>query len=74
MTSQASYKSCTKCVLDTSTSQIKFDSSGVCNFCHNYDHAAEQSVNKPREVREKRTANRFKKNKIKKVKETNTIV
>lgn len=50
---QMKAQSCTRCVLDTTTSQIIFDSSGVCNFCKDYDAAAAQSVKKPRAEREK---------------------
>ncbi|WP_062567258.1 N-acetyl sugar amidotransferase [Pseudoalteromonas arabiensis] len=32
-----SQKICSKCVLDTTVSDIKFDSLGVCNYCHAYD-------------------------------------
>ena len=31
------YKQCTKCVMDTvGNIEIKFDNSGVCNYCYEY--------------------------------------
>lgn len=32
------YKQCSRCVMDTSDSQIKFDSSGICDHCRNFDN------------------------------------
>lgn len=32
-----SYQICTRCVMDTTAEEIKFDSNGVCNFCHYFD-------------------------------------
>ena len=29
-------KSCSKCVMDETDSQIKFDKNGICHHCHNY--------------------------------------
>ncbi len=29
---------CTRCVMDTSAREIKFDQHGICNFCHSYEH------------------------------------
>lgn len=34
---QRSYRQCSRCVLDTSVEDIRFDSKGVCNYCRNYD-------------------------------------
>jgi len=34
------YKICKRCIMDTSDPEIKFDTSGVCNHCFIYDHAA----------------------------------
>ena len=31
------YKVCTRCIIDTSVPGVKFDESGVCNFCHLHD-------------------------------------
>ena len=47
------YKQCTKCVMDTTTALISFDADGVCNFCHEYDELAKDTVNRPRELRYK---------------------
>ena len=30
-------KICTKCIMDTSDPYIRFDVSGVCDYCHNFD-------------------------------------
>ena len=35
--SKRNYQQCSRCVLDTSASDIDFDSEGVCNYCRNYD-------------------------------------
>ena len=46
---------CSKCVLDTTVSDIEFDQNGVCNYCHSYDEimktvptgkAAEEALSK----------------------------
>ena len=34
------YKICSRCIMDTSVLGIRFDSSGVCNFCREYDSRA----------------------------------
>lgn len=31
------YQRCTRCVMDTTDSKIKFDEYGVCDHCHNFD-------------------------------------
>src|SRR5688572_17572489 len=41
---------CTRCVLDTSVEDIHFDAQGVCNYCHEYDKLAAQTVLRPKEV------------------------
>jgi N-acetyl sugar amidotransferase len=46
-------QTCTRCVLDTTTKFITFDENGVCNFCRDYDAAAKNAINKPREIRAK---------------------
>lgn len=56
---------CTRCILDTSTKHIHFNEQGVCNFCLDYDKAAAQSVNKPREERNKELQVALKKIKLK---------
>ncbi len=35
-----SYKMCTRCIMDTTDPEIKFDESGVCNHCKAYDRVA----------------------------------
>ena len=30
-------QTCSRCVLDTTVPSIRFDASGVCNFCHSHD-------------------------------------
>lgn len=32
-----SYQCCTRCVMDTTDSEITFDTQGVCNHCHEFD-------------------------------------
>ena len=34
---QREYQICTKCVMDTTDTEIVFDESGVCNHCHTYE-------------------------------------
>jgi len=34
---KVTYQLCTRCVLDTSIEDIKFDSDGVCQYCREYD-------------------------------------
>jgi N-acetyl sugar amidotransferase len=31
------FKICSRCLLDSSVTSIRFDETGVCNFCHNHD-------------------------------------
>ena len=31
------FKVCSRCVMDTSDPDIKFDDQGVCNHCHEFD-------------------------------------
>jgi len=51
---QATYNSCTRCVLDTTTKHISFDEHGVCNFCHQYEEAAAETIRQPLQARQKR--------------------
>lgn len=37
MTSPA-YKMCTRCIMDTTDTDIKFDTQGVCNHCHEFEN------------------------------------
>jgi N-acetyl sugar amidotransferase len=46
-----STKTCSRCVMDTSTTLISFDDKGVCNFCHDYDRIAAQSVLRDKQIR-----------------------
>lgn len=34
----SNYKRCTRCVMDTTDSDITFDENGVCNRCHEFDN------------------------------------
>jgi N-acetyl sugar amidotransferase len=45
------YTQCTRCVLDTTTSLISFDENGVCNFCHDYDKVAAETVVRDKKIR-----------------------
>jgi len=36
MTQEREYQICTRCVMDTTASDIEFDEQGVCNFCKDY--------------------------------------
>ena len=38
------YQQCKKCLMDTTTSYIKFDDNGVCNFCKGYEKTLQQTV------------------------------
>ena len=38
------YQQCTRCVMDTTTSFIKFDEKGICNFCTNYEKNLQKTV------------------------------
>jgi N-acetyl sugar amidotransferase len=39
------YQQCTRCVLDTTSTTISFDSEGVCNYCHQFDKQYNKFVN-----------------------------
>jgi N-acetyl sugar amidotransferase len=46
-----SYKICNRCIMDTSDSNIKFDTFGICEYCNNFDlnikpHWQNQQLNK----------------------------
>ncbi len=53
MTELKPYQICTKCIMDTSTQLISFDSAGVCSYCHQYDRLTAQTVNQERSLRYK---------------------
>jgi len=40
----ASYRICTRCIMDTTDPEISFDEKGVCNHCHDYDRRLEAEV------------------------------
>lgn len=40
----SAYRICSRCVMDTSDPDIRFDAHGVCNHCHTYDEAVAQAV------------------------------
>jgi N-acetyl sugar amidotransferase len=37
-------KICTRCVMDTTATEITFDNKGVCNFCHQYDNVTTKDL------------------------------
>ena len=41
---ESGYRSCTRCLMDTSDPEIQFDEQGVCNHCHDYDRLIQQRV------------------------------
>lgn len=45
------YKACTRCVMDTSASDIYFDDNGVCNFCTYFESRVSKVVFIPEEER-----------------------
>jgi N-acetyl sugar amidotransferase len=38
------YKQCERCLMDTTTSCIKFDENGICNFCMDYEVSLKKTV------------------------------
>lgn len=38
------FRTCTRCLMDTTDPEIKFDDQGVCNHCHDYDRQLRQRV------------------------------
>lgn len=42
MVNNNKYKVCSRCVMDTSDSEIVFDSFGICNHCHNFDNVTKK--------------------------------
>lgn len=40
---KSSYQICSKCVMDTSDSEIVFDDLGVCNHCHSFENVVSKS-------------------------------
>ena len=41
------YQICTKCVMDTTDTEIVFDKNGVCNHCHDYDDRKNKLITNP---------------------------
>jgi hypothetical protein len=37
-----SYQRCTRCVMDTTDPEIRFDAAGVCNHCTGFDTVTRQ--------------------------------
>lgn len=48
-----SYRICSRCVLDTTVSDIEFDDVGVCNYCTQFAENAEHTFNRPADKRDK---------------------
>src|SRR6266508_2784135 len=48
----AQYRTCIRCVMDTSHKGIIFDADGVCNFCHNFEALMQKRVT-PEQARKK---------------------
>lgn len=42
-----SYSVCTKCVMDTTDTEIVFDENGICNHCHDYEERKKKLVTDP---------------------------
>lgn len=43
MSKMANYKICTRCIMDTSDPNIRFDQHGVCEYCANFDSVIKPS-------------------------------
>jgi putative aminotransferase len=43
MMSKLDFRTCTRCIMDTSDPNITFDSTGLCHYCQNYDSHIELS-------------------------------
>lgn len=41
---ETNYKRCTRCVMDTTTSEIRFNPDGTCNFCTDYKKSLQATV------------------------------
>jgi N-acetyl sugar amidotransferase len=46
MNMQGNYRICTRCLMDTSDPDIRFDEQDICNHCHDYERLVEQRVMK----------------------------
>lgn len=40
---QSNYQVCVRCIMDTTDSQIQFDSNGLCDYCRNFDEVIKPS-------------------------------
>jgi len=57
------YRTCGRCIMDTSDPEIQFDAKGECNHCRDYDSRASKElfVGAERELRLEKMVNRIKK-------------
>jgi len=53
-------KICSRCVMDTTATEITFDQKGICNFCHQYDNVTKKDLHVDKDG-EKRLNNLIKK-------------
>lgn len=64
MNKNKTYQICTKCVMDTTASEIVFDEKGVCNFCKEFEAYAIKTIWRKPEVKKaelKEEVNKLKK-------------
>ena len=52
----AEYRVCTRCIMDTSDPDIRFDQAGVCNHCRTYEQKAKSLVYEGRRGEDKLTS------------------
>lgn len=64
MNKEIPYKQCTRCVMDTTATEIVFNEEGVCNFCREFDVLAEKTIWRPLDVRLKELDEAVKKIKL----------
>ena len=72
MNSYLEYVICKRCIMDTSDSDISFDSNGVCNHCYRYDEVVKPNL-LSEEIKRQKLKNIFAKIKSSN-KKINTIV
>lgn len=51
MSNTKAYQQCTRCVMDTTATEITFDKNGVCNFCTDFETLAHKTIWRPIDVR-----------------------
>ena len=51
---QKAFRQCTRCVMDTSATDITFDELGVCNFCTDFLESSRDIIHEDLETKEKR--------------------